>query len=321
MAKRRMGIILALLCFCLCRIPCFVNAASTADAKEPISPERECTLTIAYRCDGRNFENLPVKLYQIARISEDFQYTLTEEFAASGLILNGIQTNGEWNVIRETLEAYILANNPEADREAVTNLSGEVCFETLETGLYLAIADYVVQGDFHCYFIPALVSLPALGQDGYWQYQVAVAAKPEVLPPIEPDEELQFKVVKLWKGDEGRTDRPVRVEVEIFRNGRSYETVILSKENQWCYSWTVPNDGASWKVIEQNVPAGYTLTLEKRGTAFILTNTWTPEDPDVPPPPPPQTGDTSNILLYVVLMYVSGGMLVFLSIMGKRRHR
>ena len=128
------------------------------------------------------------------------------------------------------------------------------------------------------------------------------------------DEEIEFKVLKLWKGDKGRSDRPQSIEVEIFRDGVSYQTVILSEENHWTFSWFAKDDGATWKVVERNVPTGYTMMVEERETSFVLTNTRPPDKPDIP-----QTGDTTNIMLYFVLMNVSGIMLIILGIAGKRK--
>ena len=62
------------------------------------------------------------------------------------------------------------------------------------------------------------------------------------------------------------------------------------------------------------MPEGYTMTVEDRGNSFLITNTF-----DGPPIRPPQTGDTANILLYIVLMTISGSMLIILGITGKRK--
>lgn len=316
MAKRRFGIIVLLLCFCLCAQPCQVLAVSTTDAKEPISISKECRLTISYGYKDIAFSNQSVKLYKIADVSANFQYTLTAPFTTSGLILNGIQTNGEWNVIRSTLETQILADKIAPIKEAETNASGQALFTGLAPGLYLASAVKVAQDDLACFFDAVLVALPGLETSGLWQYQVAAAAKPQVLPPTQPDEEIQLKILKLWRGDEGGTDRPNHIEVEIFRDGISYETIALSAENNWSYSWSAKDSGADWKVMERNVPAGYIMTVQQRDTTFVITNTR----PDNPISPPPQTGDTSNILPYTVALYVSGMMLILLGIIGKRKH-
>lgn len=315
MLKRRIGILLLLLCLGLSYIQCYAHAVSLEDAVEPIMPEKECTLTISYCYDGAAFADVPVKLYKIADVSADCRYTLTPAFTDSALVINGIRSQGEWNAIRTTLEAYILAHDIQADCTIITNMDGQVCFETLETGLYLAVVGEIVQGELDCYFASALVSLPGLGADAYWQYEVEVQAKAEALPPVDPDETVDLKVLKLWKGDEGRNDRPESVEIEIFRNGVSYETVVLSGKNNWCYSWSAKDDGANWMVVERNVPAGYIMTVEERELSFVVTNTL---DTAEPPIDPPDTGDTFNLLLPILMLAISGIVLLLFGIVGKK---
>lgn len=307
-----------LLLVCLYLMPYTALAASTADAKEPILLEKECTLTLSYRCDGVPASAQPVQLSLIAEVSADGQYTLVPSFAATGLVLNGIQTNGEWNVIRTTLEAQILANNIASAQTAVTDKTGAVCFDGMKPGLYLVSAVYVSQDDLRCLFDSALIAVPGMNADGLWQYDISVTPKPEELPPVVPDEDMEFRVLKLWKGDERNPDRPQSVEIEIFCDGIPYDTAVLSETNHWSYSWTAKDNGANWKVVERNIPDGYMMTLEERETTFVLTNVWVPENPETPPSDSPQTGDTSNILLYAVIMFVSGTMLIVLGMTGKR---
>lgn len=311
MAKRRMGLLTLALWLCIC-LACPVLAASTLDAKAPIDTEAEGKLTVFCGYDGSVFSQVPVSLYQVARVSGDFQYTLTGEFAASGLQLNGIQTTGEWNSIRATLEAYCVANATEVTMAAITDAEGNAVFEGLKPGLYLAVPDKVVQEERTYVPASALIALPGLGTDGYWQYTVSAAAKVSVLPPQEQD--VQWKVVKLWNKDFGTGHRPESIRVEIFRDGESVETVTLSEENQWMYTWTA-QPGADYQVIERDVPAGYVMTLENRDNAFVITNTWTEENPDEPP----ETGDSSHIMLYVILLILSGSLLVILGVTGKRK--
>lgn len=315
MRNRKIRIIIFLLSCCVLLMPHPAMAASTSDAVEPILPENDCSLMVSYCCEETAIQDLEVKLYRIAEVSADFQYTLTPTFASSGLVLDGIRTAGEWNVVRSTLEAYILAYNLAPEFTSLTNADGTGSFASLKTGMYLAIAGQAEENGVHYLFDSALISLPGLGPNGRWQYQVSVNAKGVALPPVEPDEKAEFKVLKLWRGDEGRNDRPKSIEVEIFCNGSSYKTVKLSDENHWAYSWFAEDDGASWTVVERNVPQGYTMTVEKRQSTFVLTNTRTnPDDPVKPP----ATGDTTNIMLYILLMIGSGSMLIILGVTGKR---
>ena len=341
MAKRRMGMITFLFLVCLCLMPCSAQAVSTSDAAEPILSEKECSLTLSYVCEGRAFSDMPVKLYRIAEVSAEVQYTLTSPFLTSGLVLNGIQSVGEWEVIRSTLEAHILSNRIEAELTAGTDQAGQVHFESLKPGLYLVTAGRGEQDGLRCLFGSALIALPGLGVDGLWQYETAVVSKAEVLPPPQddpdPEKDLQFKVLKLWKGENSQSARPKSIEAEIFRDGASYQTVTLSEDNHWSYTWTAEDDGADWTVVERSVPEGYTMTVEERATTFLLTNTRIQEElPSVEPPleelPPevsaekdhaqedaPETGDTPHILLYTVLMYASGIGLILLGITGKKK--
>jgi hypothetical protein len=315
MAKRRMAMIAFVLFVFMYAITFQAQAASTSDAKEPISTDRNCSLAVSYCADGIAFSELAVKLYRIADVSADYQYTLTSSYESSDLILNGIRTQGEWNVIRTTLEAYVIANAIVADFNTATDGEGKVYFDELKPGLYLTAAESIIQDETTYIFDSSLIALPGLSTEGLWQYHVDVSAKFEIIPPTQDDDEIELKVLKLWKGDNGGSTRPAAVEIEIFCNGTSYQTVILSEENRWTYSWSAKKDGADWKVVERNVPSGYTMTVEEREASFIITNTLTPDDP---PPSPPPTGDTLNVMLWIILMVAFGSVLVILGITGKR---
>ena len=288
-------------------LSCTAWAASTADATDPIDTDRSCTLTLSYACNTVPYPNQTVALYHIAQVSADFQYTLTSPFAACGLTLNGVQTQGEWNVIRSTLESLILGNQITPIKTAETDAAGQVQFADLAPGLYLSSA---VQAE-DCSFAAALVALPDLDAGGSWQYEILVATKPTLTPP--QPEPLQFQVLKLWRGDEGSDKRPVSVTVDIYRDGDLYQTVTLSEGNNWSYRWSAEDDGARWQVVEKDVPEGYTMTVEQGKTTFTVTNILH----DRPNIPPPDTGDRSNVLLYAVIFCVSGILLVALGLMGK----
>ena len=317
MAKRRMGIMAFLLCLCIYLLPSHVNAASTAGAKEPIITDADCSLNVSYRCGGADFSGLSIKLYKIADVSADYQYTLDSAFEGSGLILNGVQTSGEWGVIRSTLETYIFINEIKPDFTVMTDDKGVAHFEDLKPGLYLVASAQEDRYDTIYVFYSTLVSVPNLNENGGWEYDVSVATKSQFIPPVEPDKDVEFKVVKLWKGEKEKDSRPKSVEVEIYRNGTIYQTVSLSENNNWTFAWLAAEDGSDWKVVERKVPEGYNMTIDERQNSFILTNTFVGKGPDAPSTP--DTGDSSNIMLYIILMIVSGAILIVLGVTGKRK--
>lgn len=317
MEKRILALISLIMCLSIFLTPCTAYAASTADAVEPIKTSEDCSLTMKYDHDGVGFEDITISLYQIATVSSDYQYTLADGFSATNLSLNGISSTGEWNTIRTTLESYIAANNPMPYLALQTDENGQVCFTTLEPGLYLVASVQCSENGFRYYFASVLTAVPDLNEDGTWNYNVAVNSKPDIDNPT--GEDLQYSVLKLWKDEKDNSRRPT-IEVDILRNGETVETVFLSEENKWSYSWWAEDDGSSWSVIERNVPDGYKDGYDKkvdnRTTTFFIINSIpdAPENPDIP-----KTGDTVNVGLYIMLMCISGIALVILGITGKRK--
>lgn len=311
------SIILA--CLCISFIQCTAYASSTTDAVEPISITTNCTLNTTYTYSGEYFSDLEVKLYKIANVSSDFQYTYTDDFSDCTLSLNGIQSNSEWDVIRSTLEAYIIANSINPYTVEKTDSFGTARFNDLKPGLYFISEVRVTQNGFRYYFSSALTALPTLNvADNTWNYTSNVMPKPDTDHSSDSDD-TQYTVIKLWKGNENQVIRPASIEVDILCDGIVVKTITLSEANNWSYSWLSDHDSV-WTVIERNVPNGYVMTLEKRNTTFIITNT-VPSTPTTPPSdePSPKTGDTTNVLLYVILMCISGIALVVFGITSKKR--
>ena len=94
-------------------------------------------------------------------------------------------------------------------------------------------------------------------------------------------------VEKVWEGRRNGT-YPSSVKVTLLQNGNPYgAAVTLNSANNWSYSWdelpsTVTLNGSTVDVvytIQEDVPSGYTATLEKTtdefgNVSFVLTNTW-----------------------------------------------
>lgn len=330
MEKRILALISLLMCLSLFLLPCTAYAASTSDAVEPISVSQKCSLTMKYAYNGTAFSGMSVPLYKIADVSSDYQYTLTDDFKATDLQLNGVSSTGEWNTIRTTLEAYVSANNIHASMVQSTNMDGQISFQDLTPGMYMVASVQCSKDGFRYYFASILTAVPDLNNDGTWNYDVTVTPKADVDNPS--GEDLQYKVLKLWKDTGNAAKRPNSIEVDILRNGKTVKTVVLSDANHWSYTWYAEDDGSTWQVVEKNVPDGYVMTVEKRTTTFTIINS-VPDEPDTPPDQPdnpdtpntptnpdvPKTGDTFNVGLYVMLICISGIVLVLLGITGKRK--
>jgi len=297
------------LTLCLLLIPFNSGAFSTTDAKEPILITEPCYLLLHYASNGIPMPVDTVDIYLVATVSTDFQYTLTAEYAETGLILNGIQSQSEWNTIRNTLESYILAQNKTPTASSTTDETGKVVFEKLIPGLYFVPAMTATIDGFRYYFASTLIALPNLTENGTWNYAVEANPKPDVRPPYSTD--LEYSVIKLWKDADG-TKRTSSVTVDIIKDGTVVKTVQLSDENHWQYTWYAADDGSTWTVAEQDVPEGYFVTIDRNQTAFTVINTTND------PPDNPDSGETLNIGFLAAIMCISGAAMLLLSFRRKR---
>ena len=83
---------------------------------------------------------------------------------------------------------------------------------------------------------------------------------------------VEVTVTKVWAGSED-VIHPESVEAVLYRDGKRYDTVTLSAENNWTYLWTGLTDEYTWSVDEKTVPEGYTKNVTNEGNDFTITNT------------------------------------------------
>ncbi len=107
--------------------------------------------------------------------------------------------------------------------------------------------------------------------------------------PDIPDNPESLTVKKVWEGDDGE-DRPKEVTIELWSGNTLYETVVLSRENGWSYTWTDLPEHSDWRIREKNVPSGYEVSYSVSGTIITVTNTATTDIPDEPVPGNPGPG-------------------------------
>lgn len=95
--------------------------------------------------------------------------------------------------------------------------------------------------------------------------------KNEPTPP--PEEPLDIIVKKVWSSDSAST-RPSSVTVTLYNGNTAYETVKLSKDNNWTYHWKDLSASGNWQVTETNIPKGYTPSYRVSGNETTITNTY-----------------------------------------------
>lgn len=267
-------------------IPFKSEALTTMDAKEAIV-SKNGTLSLEYKYDDYKINDINVKIYRVASVSSDFRYTLIGDFKDLPVKINGIKTVTELNNLEEVFESYIVANKPGETSSGIV-LDNKVSFNDLQTGMYFVITEKIDTKDYSLLFKSFLISVPTLNEEGTWNYDVSACPKPLMFTP--KYEDITYTIIKEWR--DNNINRPKEIEIDIYKNGEIAESVILSRENNWQYSFTTKDDGSIWNVLEKNVLDDYTVSINKTETKFIVINTKEEE--------PPKTVD--NIYLYFIIL-------------------
>lgn len=131
-------------------------------------------------------------------------------------------------------------------------------------------------------------------------------------------------VEKVWKGDT-EADRPERITVDVLADGKVVESMELTAADNWTGSLldmpAYANGKAIVYTVEEKAAEGYTAAYSTNANGgFVITNTLVtvPDDPD--PTPAPQTGDSSNMVLYIVLAVMAmAGVCAMVFVYKKKR--
>ena len=297
---RQAGSVMAALLFCVMLLQQTVFAAD---------PEKTGSIRLNYSA----VDNAEFKVYRAGEITDNWEFVLTGAFQDIPADLNDLDTEA-MTELSETLAAYAAADGIEPDYSGRTDENGQVVFEGLTKGLYLIIGESVIWDGMRYDPVPFLLTVPSQDAEGEWNYQTEADVKYETSVPEK--EETEYKVVKYWVGDGSGIARPVRITVDILKDGVLFDTQTLTAENNWSYSWTAEDNGSVWQVVEREIPEHYTVKVEKNKTMFLLTNTYTGDTPEEVP----KTGDSSVPLLPVTLLSLSGMVLILtgLAVRGRR---
>lgn len=166
-----------------------------------------------------------------------------------------------------TLESYAVIDNIAPDAQGVTDSDGKIEFTDLKPGLYLVSGNRLKIDNATYIPAPMFIEVSENNPD--------VTAYPKFTYYDVMDAEVErVRVRKIWENDEDVPGgRPDSIDVEIYCNAVLKETVTLSNENDWTYSW-IAETGDTWSVIEAVVPEKYTVTYRSNKTQYVIVNTY-----------------------------------------------
>lgn len=276
-------------------------------ARVPVDVKRKCSLTLQYPC-----KDIPVQIYRVADVTEAGKYVRTEEFEKYAVSLEQPDQTG-WRNLALALSGYVARDEIKALKSEVTDENGKVVFQDLKAGLYLISEGKGIKDGCQYTSEAVLVALPELGEQEQWIADVNATVKYTCDPQLPEGTTVQKKVLKIWDDAENKTC-PQKVEVQLLKDGKIVETVSLAKENNWKYRWDNLDASSTWKVVEKEVPSGYTVTINQDNSTFTITNKKNVQA-GTKPAKLPQTGQ----IWWPVGILAVGGMILFFSGWIRRR--
>ena len=238
-----------------------------------------------------------ITLYQIANANEDNHnliFTYHENITDCNVDL--------YNLENETIASEInkcITNVNLPSQTKLTQEDGTVNFDELRLGLYLIKQTNEVEG--YSKIEPFLIMLP-LQENNTWKYDVKAIPKTDIIRV------MNLSVEKVWNDSSNLENHPQSVTIELYKGEELIDTIKLSEDNNWIYTWNKIPLSDEYLVKEINVPDEYTDTYRQVGNKFIVTNTKTLV----------QTG--MNLLL-VELLAVTGIICIIIGIICEKRKK
>lgn len=293
---------------CVLTLVFFLPARAWADAAQ------DSDLTVAYRDGETALTGAQFDVFLVGTVDAYGAVTATADFAGLRTDLDiGEKDADDWRALASVLEGYVALHDPKPFASALVGDNGLAVFPGLPAGLYFVRGHRLTLEDV-CYDCePFIVRLPHYDEvSGQWLDALTVQPK-HYIPDGNP---VTRKVLKVWDDEGFETLRPAEITVHLLCNDEIYDTVKLTADNNWRYTWTDLNGFERWSVTEE-VPTGYTVQITKEGITFVVTNSY--EEPTPPPPPPPEELPQTGQLWWPVPILVCAGL--FLTAAGLLRRR
>ena len=278
-------------------------------AETAVETDRAVSLTVQMKSGEIALRDAPVQLYHISSMDSGGELTPLPQYSAFSQLLDIRGENAQsWQEAAVELEQYILFSDMLPTAEAATNRAGTALFRNIPQGLYLVLSVHHQQDSWVYSTAPFFLQLPGKDPETFaWQYAVTAQAKPEASAQI-----IDLQAVKLWKDKFHEDERPETIQLTLYCDGDVWETVTISREDRWRYTWNDLPAAHSWHLEEKEIP-GYRSRVKKEGNTFRVTNTILQ---DTSASRLPQTGQ----LWWPVPLLAVGGLLLLTTTRKRRDH-
>lgn len=242
--------------------------------------EEKCELDIIYRHDGEPITDVISYAYHIGSFDNNGDITLTGNFADYSVDAS----TDDLSALAQTLYGYVLLDKITPDHSAVSDDTGAVAMTDMDKGVYLVTSKRLVKDNEVFITEPQLMFLP-WKDDENWIYSRTMFAKCRMI--FMNDTPVSAKVLKVWDDEGFENTRPKSIKATLLQDDEVYDTVELTADNNWRYTWDNLPSYYIWTVVEE-IPSGYEVIQTQDGITRVLTNSY-----DVTPPPTEPTEPSS----------------------------
>lgn len=211
--------------------------------------------------DGTMVSGAEISIVKIAKAidkNNNLAFEYVDEISDCSLLVDEIK-----DVSSELLEC-VDKSNLKYDKK-ITDKNGMVKFNNLELGLYLIKQTNKLEG--YSSFLPFLIMIPEFIDDE-WNYDIEATPKTDIIKLMD------IIVRKEWNISSNKMI-PEEIEVQLIRGNQVIDTIKLNKDNGWKYTWRELEASDEYRVLEVNVPDGYTASYRNEDGVFIIVNTDT----------------------------------------------
>lgn len=171
-----------------------------------------------------------------------------------------------------------------------TTDNGKVTFNNLNQGLYLVTQTKSTEGysDIDSF----LVAIPKV-EDNKWIYNI------NALPKVDIYKVIDLVVEKKWNTISKNI--PKYVNIELYKGEELIDTIELSEENNWTYTFEGIEKSDKYTIKEINIPKGFTPSYKVNEYIFTVTNS------DV-------LADTGQIFYPIIISFIAGFIFIVFGI-------
>ena len=253
--------------------------------------------------------------YLISTVDQYGELTVIDRYGAyaESLDIRG-KNDTAWKNMAQTLAREILLDpDLKPSRSAVTDADGVAKFADISMGLYLIVGNGVEKDGYVYSTSPFFVMLPEQDlSSNTWNYHVVANAKPGQ-EPVKAD----YEVIKVWKDDCHKEQRPKSIAISLICDGEIYDTITLPHNGAWTYTWKDLDTNHQWTVMEKKEQGYKDPDIQQEGNTFIVTNTCS--KPTTPPQPGKPTLPQTGQLWWPVPVLIAAGLLFVVIGLVRRR--